>query len=478
MNCKRCVQEILNLLPLGTLVNSRGRASLRERSPDVSMATQDIWISHLLRRAGFGSTPKELAYYKKLGYENTVEELINPQAVDNSELERLIDDQQFDFTQIDDLRRWWLYRMTFTKRPLEEKLTLFWHGHFATGDAKVRNAYSMYVQNLLLRKHALGNFQDLLMGVTRDPAMIVYLDNQQNRRGKPNENYAREVMELFTMGIGNYTERDVKEAARAFTGWQRRQASFFFNARQHDYGEKNVLGVHGQLDGTDVVRILAARPATARFLAKKLIVFFAHDNPDPAFVEEIASVYVTSRFKIRPMLKAIFKHPSFLSEKSYHAKIKSPVELVVGTLKHLEIQNLDADLPTMMSRMGQNIFNPPSVKGWDGGAAWVSTDSMMERFNFAARATAQKFDEMHYYASPSELVYKQNLKNAGQLVDYFLNLLVESDMPLTCRQRLVKYVSTDLTGKSVAHLSDDRTLDAKLRGLVHLIMTSPAYQLS
>ena len=178
------------------------------------------------------------------------------------------------------------------------------------------------------------------------------------------------------------------------------------------------------------------------------------------------------------MLKAIFLHPTFLSVESYHAKVKSPVELVVGTLKHLEIQNLDADLPTMMSRMGQNIFNPPSVKGWDGGAQWVSTDAMMERFNFAARATAQKFDEMHYYASPSELVYKMNLRNAGQLVDYFLDLLVEGDVPYQCRKRLIAYVSTDLTGKTVAALPDDRTLDAKLRGLVHLIMTSPVYQLS
>ncbi len=442
------------------------------------MVTENIWINHLLRRAGFGATPKDLQHFTKLGYAEAVEELLNPQTVDNTELERLIEQQQFDFTQIDDLRRWWLYRMTFTKRPLEEKMTLFWHGHFATGNAKVKNTFAMYGQNLLLRKHALGNFQDLLMAITRDPAMIVYLDNQQNRRGKPNENYAREVMELFTVGIGNYSERDVKEAARAFTGWQTRQASFFFNDRQHDYGKKNVLGVAGDLDGNDVVKILTARPATARYLAKKLITFFACDNPDPAFVEEIASVYVTGRFKIRPMLRAIFRHPVFLSEKSYHAKIKSPVELVVGTLKHLEIQNLDADLPSMMSRMGQNIFNPPSVKGWDGGQAWVSTDSMMERFNFAARATAQKFDELHYYASPSELVYKQNLRNAGQVVDYFLNLLVEGDVPASCRKRLIAYVSTDLTGKTVPVLADDRTLDAKLRGLVHLIMTSPAYQLA
>lgn len=442
------------------------------------MVTGNVWISHLLRRAGFGATPKELAHYTKLGYAEAVEELLNPQTVDNSELEKLIADQQFDFTQIDDLRRWWLYRMTFTKRPLEEKMTLFWHGHFATGDAKVKNTFSMYGQNLLLRKYALGNFQDLLMGITRDPAMIVYLDNQQNRRGKPNENYAREVMELFTMGIGNYSEKDVKEAARAFTGWHTRQASFYLNERQHDYSSKNVLGVSGNLDGNDVVRILTARPATARYLAKKLITFFACDNPDPAFVDEIASVYITSRFKVRPMLRAIFRHPTFLSEKSYHAKIKSPVELVVGTLKHLELQNLDADLPSIMSRMGQNIFNPPSVKGWDGGAAWVSTDSMMERFNFAARATAQKFDELHYYVRPSELVYKQNLKNAGQVVDYFLGLLVEGDVPPQCRKRLIAYVSTDLTGKIVPALTDDRTLDAKLRGLVHLIMTSPSYQLA
>src|SRR5215471_46291 len=176
-------------------------------------------IAHLLRRAGFGATPDELRHYQALGYAGAVEELLNPARIDNSELEENVRLQDFDFTRLDDLKRWWIYRMAFTRRPLEEKMALFWHGHFATSARKVRNTYLMYLQNLLLREHALGDFHRLLLGVSQDPAMILWLDNQQNRRGKPNENYAREVMELFTLGLGNYSEKDIKDAARAFTGW-------------------------------------------------------------------------------------------------------------------------------------------------------------------------------------------------------------------------------------------------------------------
>jgi uncharacterized protein (DUF1800 family) len=444
----------------------------------VALSTQPALTAHLLRRAGFAATPKELAYYQSLGWDRALDELLHPERVDNSELERAIEAQNFDFTNVDDLRRWWLFRMSFSKRPLQEKMTLFWHGHFATGARKVNRPYAMYLQNTLFRKLALGNFADLLQAVSKDPAMILWLDNQQNRREKPNENYAREVMELFTMGIGNYREQDIKEAARAFTGWQVRPDGFFFNQRQHDFGVKTVLGQTGNLNGNDVISILVPQKATAQRLATKLCKFFVSDDPSPQLVDQIARTYLSSRYEIRPVLEALFTHPEFTSEKNFHAKIKSPAELVVGTVKTLQFQQIDPRLPNMMARMGQNLFEPPNVKGWDGGTTWISTDTMMERFNFAATITGAKFDDMQHYATPTQLVYAQKLQNAGDVVDYFVQLLLDGDLPDNTRSRLVQYVSSDSAGKPLAQLPDDSALDTKMRGLVRLIMSLPTYQLA
>lgn len=440
--------------------------------------TETVWLAQLLRRAGFGYTPQELKYYRSLGYAGTLNELLNPSLVDNSLLEKAIKEQTFDFTNPNDLRRWWLYRMLNTRRPLEEKMTLFLHGHFATSDRKVRNTHAMYVQNMLMRKHALGNFHDLLLGISKDPAMIIWLDNQQNRKGKPNENFAREVMELFTVGIGNYSEVDIKEAARAFTGWQTKPDGFFFNKGQHDFAQKTVLGVTGNLDGDEVISILVRRPETSKLLAHKLITFFAYENPDKSFVERVAARFREDRFSLASMLREIFEDRTFQSDRAYHAKIKSPAELVVGSIKTLQIENLDNDLPQQMGAMGQDLFHPPSVKGWDGGEAWISSDTLMERFNFAARVTTARFDELMKTTTPTQLIRKFALTNALELVDYFVDLLVDGDIPKSAKQRLVEYVSSDLDGKKVSMIEDERTLDAKLRGLVHLIMTLPTYQLT
>src|SRR4030095_6600645 len=209
---------------------------------------------------------------------------IKPKRIYNTEIDEYAKQQEFDFTRLVDMKRWWIYRMTFTHRPLEEKMTLFWHGHFATSARKVRNTSLMYLQNLLFREYALGDFHRLLLAVSKDPAMILWLDNQQNRRGRPNENYAREIMELFTMGLGNYSERDVKDAARAFTGWHVRNGSFAFSRFQHDFWKKTVLGTRGDLNGDEVVAILVRQPATARFLARKLVKFFVSDPPDESMV--------------------------------------------------------------------------------------------------------------------------------------------------------------------------------------------------
>lgn len=440
--------------------------------------SKTLWVNHLLRRAGFGATPEELQHYSSLSYDACLDELLHPERVDNTALEDDIKKQEFDYTNIEDLKRWWLYRMVYTRRPLEEKMTLFWHGHFATSNRKVSNSYAMYRQNLLFRKNALDSFGDMLHSVSKDPAMIIWLDNQQNRKAKPNENFAREIMELFTLGIGNYSETDVKEAARAFTGWQTLPNGFFLNQKQHDDGSKNVLGHTGTLNGDDVIEILVAQKATSRFLARKLVKFFVADNTDETLVDRIASVYVSSKYNMRKVLRALFTDDAFLSEHAYHGKIKSPAELIVGSIKTLQIRKLDANLPVVMARMGQDLLMPPNVKGWDGGTAWIATDTMMERFNFANRVTSSKFTEIAKYTSTTDLMDSQGLKSAGDVVDYFLKLLVDNDVPPSTRAKLVSYVSSDISGNPINQLPDDEIMACKLRGLVHLIMTLPTYQLA
>lgn len=440
--------------------------------------SDEFLIDHLLRRAGFGTTLQEQRYYRDLGFERSLNELLNPESVNDDALDKLLDDQNFDFTDLADLKRWWIYRMMFSKRPLQEKLSLFWHGHFATSNnGKVNNPYLMYQQNLLFRNLGMGRFDELLLAVSKDPAMIIWLDNKDNRKAKPNENYAREVMELFTMGIGNYSEQDVKEAARAFTGWAA-PSGFYFNKKQHDFGQKSFLGQSGNFGGEDIVRILSARPETARYLANKLITFFCMDNPEDAFVQRIADSYIKNKQNIRSTLLDLFSSNEFRSSRSYHAKIKSPAEFVIGTMKLLHVEKLDGDLPSVMARMGQNLFEPPNVKGWDGGMAWIATDTLMERFNFANRISTQKFDAKEGYINPEVLAKQFGSKNAKDMVDYFLARLVDEDVPANARKKLLEYVSTGIDGNELTTLPDAKTLDIKMRGLLHLIMTLPSYQLA
>lgn len=308
--------------------------------------------------------------------------------------------------------------------------------------------------------------------------MIVWLDNQQNRKGKPNENYAREIMELFSLGIGNYSEDDIKESARAFTGWQTKSTGFYFNAKEHDNGNKTFLGESGTFNGDDIVSILVKQDCIGKFLATKLCKFFVADEPSGQLVSDVAEAYTVDGDNIKQMLHTMFKHKEFKSKSSYHAKIKSPVELVVGTIKALQVKELDADLPSLLGRMGQNIFEPPSVKGWDGGASWIATDTMMERFNFATRITQEKFDAMQGYVHPIDLVKEQRLTDTTSIVAYFLNLLVDDDVPPSTKVELQNYLTSSPTGKQIDPLADERVLDSKLRGLVHLIMTLPTYQLA
>jgi uncharacterized protein (DUF1800 family) len=359
-------------------------------------------------------------------------------------------------------------RMLYTQRPLQEKMALFWHTHFATAASKVRAADLMLNQIQLFRDNALGNFETLLQNVTRDPAMLIWLDNNQNRKGRPNENYAREVMELFTVGIGNYTDNDVKEAARAFTGYtSNRQGQFVFNADQHDDGDKTFMGIVQNWDADDILAKLVRHPVTARFLTTKLFRFFVYDTPDPSTIDRLAATYIDSGFDMRAVMRDMFTGPEFLSAPALRGTVKQPIELVIGSLKALNVQNIGPDLPAATRRMGQDLLNPPDVSGWKGGDNWISATTLLERFNFADRLAAARAPDQPYFVDVAAQVQSHNLGTTADIVDHYLDVLVEGAVTPEARQSLIDFLS-----------AGDPTNETAVRGMLHLAMSLPNHQLA
>ena len=278
---------------------------------------------------------------------------------------------------------WWANRMLTTKRPLEEKLTLFWHGHFATGQNKVRDYRMMLKQNLMFRAQATGPLRDLLMGILQDPGMLVYLDNGENIKAHPNENFGRELLELFTMGVGNYSEKDVREAARAFTGWTNDALTFKFDATQHDDGVKTFLGRSGPFNGGDIVDIVLAQPVTAEFVSGKIYRYFVREELTPATRAALGKTYRESGYQLKPLLTQIFLSRDFYSPASAATAIKSPVHLVVSTYKKMGLSEIPTipDFGRMTASLGQSLFDPPNVAGWAGGRTWITPSTLLQRGN-------------------------------------------------------------------------------------------------
>jgi len=372
-------------------------------------------FAHLLNRAGFGTTPSEVEAWSKLTCGQAVDKLVDWESVPDTlvppawtneidailvqreEFRKLPDQEkkkkakEFQREQrrnLEDLRGWWLEAMWKTPRPLQEKLTLFWHGHFATSSEKVKLTWFMWKQNQLFRENAHGNFKKLLVEVARDPAMLVWLDGRQNKVGAANENFARELMELFTLGEGHYTEKDIQESARAFTGWvaggAKRKESSFVRFR-HDDGIKTFMGKSGKFLDTDIIDLILQQPRTAEFVAQKIWTFFAYENPEPEVVQSLAATFRNSGYELKPLLKQMFLSQEFYSEKSLHTQFKSPVVWMIGTLRNLEVDRMPKLLSSATLRlMGQDLFAPPSVKGWDGGRTWISTNTLLLRNNLAS----------------------------------------------------------------------------------------------
>jgi len=345
--------------------------------------------AHLWRRAGFGAPPPVVRETLKLGPAEAAARVVAGPASDPAvrDLETI---RESVLGSEDAARAWLIARMVRSAHPLREKLALFWHGHFATSIRKVRKLDWMMRQYGLFLRHGLGRFGLLLEKVTRDPAMIRWLDNETNAKGRANENYARELFELFTLGVGNYTEQDVKQSARAFTGWHILHDRFHFSKSLHDDGEKTLLGQTGRFDGDDVVRIALEQKACARFLSRKLLVFFLHPDPPPDLVEGLAAVMRERDYDMSATLRVLFGSRAFFAPANRRALIKSPIDFGVGAARALEIPvDAQAAVPALRE-MGQELLAPPNVKGWPGGRDWINTASWLARIDAARGLAAAK----------------------------------------------------------------------------------------
>lgn len=358
---------------------------------------------HLLNRAGFGATPAEVAAAVAAGRDATIEGLFlppelqvplevpekttfkdglaRPDEMDRDDARRM--SRRLDRDQLNQYTSWWFDTMQSGADPLRDRMTLFWHGYFTSSQRDVRSSYQMIQQNQLLRANALGSFEELLFGIAKDPAMLEYLDNDENKKGNPNENFAREVMELFTLGEGHYTEDDIKEAARAFTGWRSRRGEFREQTRQHDTGKKTILGETGRFDGDDVLEMLLRQDECGPHVAGRLLAYLEGVEPSPERKAHYGALLAAADYDVGTLLRELFRDPHFYSDAVVGQRVAGPIDHLVGMSRRLELDPPDIWLTYGTELLGQELFNPPNVKGWPGGMAWITTASFMHRGNLA-----------------------------------------------------------------------------------------------
>ena len=459
-------------------------------------------MAHLLRRAGFGATFEELEASVAEGYEATVERLLHPEDApewDDALFRRYHVDQN-SVMLIESAQSYWLYRMINSLRPLEEKIALFWHGLFATAYGKLNHAKAVVNQTNTFRRHGLGTFRNLLSELSRDPAMIFWLDNKDNHRDAPNENYGRELLELFSMGIGTYTEADVKAAARAFTGWTianqdymsvrasrdsiwphgRLDWQFVYRPEDHDDSEKTFLNQTGRFNGEDVLDIICGHPASSWFLAGKLYAFFVSDQPDEAATQVIAEDLRRTGGDVRSAMRTIFLSDFFRSRQARHAKVKSPAEVVAGVARlagafgapRWTIVNLALDT----SFMGQEILNPPTVEGWHTGTEWVDTGTLMERVNSAALLLGDS-SQPGVKTIIRRLRSENELYSPEELVDSCLVLCGALEASEATRRELVQYASSQ-GSLDLESPFQDGCAEQRVADLLQLIVSTREYQMA
>jgi uncharacterized protein (DUF1800 family) len=446
--------------------------------------------AHLLNRAGFGGSPDEIAALHARGRKGAVEAMLDgaisgtpapawsakPAEPIRRELMSLPPEEQkqkreeFRMERQEESRElvvWWMQRMRTTANPLREKMTVFWHGHFATSIRKVVSPRLMWRQNETLRQEAFRDFGTIVRAMSRDPAMLIWLDLHRSRRDNPNENWARELMELFTLGVGHYSETDVKESARAFTGYRiGRGAEFRFWPREHDDGSKTFLGQKGEWSGDDIIRIILEQPQCARFLCEKIWEFFVEDPAPPAVVNRLANAWVGAKYDVPALLRIIFSSEEFYAPAVRRTQIKSPVQWVISTARMLEIP-LPGDLALLnaLRQLGQVPFAPPNVKGWAGGKSWISASTLLFRYNLAGYLVGA-------IGRDAEIDYARIAPDAlrddpRKLVDALITRLFQE--PIGSRERAT----------FLEYAERKRPLGEKrIAGLLHLMMSTPQFQLT
>ena len=457
--------------------------------PSVSWNRQRA--AHLLRRAGFGGTPAELGRALTEGREATVDRLLDFERTSTADLDARLAAFRFDLTtfyndsdsrnyeQFVNLSRWWILRMVYSPRPLEEKLTLFWHNHFASSYAKVDTPPLLYAQNQLFRRLGEGRFESLLLAVAKDPAMLFYLDNNTNVKESIQENWGRELLELFTMGVNHYSQTDVRAAAAAFTGWTTQfepPYAFFVDDSEHDAGPKTFLGQTGNLDGTDIITILARRPETAEFVTTKLARFFLGRNPGRGLARRLQDLFLSVSGDIRAVVRAILLSDEFDESADNSDQVKSPIEFCVGALRNLGATT-DGALPLDFgSLIGQALFLPPNVAGWPawtyGTTRWINTGAYAGRLLFAELLAATIPGEASSWWQARDF-FPATLGSADALIDFLAERFSMPPPSAALRRALGAYLAQMGTWR----WNLDDVADRWGRGAVRLVLSSPEYQL-
>ena len=441
-------------------------------------------VGHLFRRAGFGASFADLERGLADGHAKSLDRILAGGPAD-ADFEKSSDFMASERSlpagsPAVQLAAWWLYRMLRTPHSLHEKLCLFWHNHFATSIAKVQNARYMLGQYQLISKHALGHFGAMLHEMTLDPAMLVWLDAKESKKGKPNENYARELMELFSLGIGHYTETDIREAAKAFTGYTVKAGQAAFTAKEHDDGPKSVLGKKGKHKAADIVEICLSQEACPRFIVTKLYHFFFTDaeSPKREFLEPLVKQYRDSKFDTAKLVATMLRSNHFFAPEVYRAKVKSPVEFAVGIVRGLEGNVGPLSLANALETLGQVLFAPPSVKGWDGGPAWLNGQTLLFRQNLALALTSTVDTRFGRRCDP--VIALGNHKQSGEdaAIAFFLKVFLQGDASPEARELLLDYAKKSKATKYPPFWSADDVTHHRLRALAHLTLTLPEFQLN
>lgn len=472
-----------------------------------TMTSEKALMAHLMRRAGFGASSGELDRLVEQGYDETVEQLLDidqPTSMTDNMIRRYHGEYSGMMGNLSPGANW-MYRMISTDAPLREKLNLMWHGMYATGYSKVPNGKVLHDQIRMFERHGMGSFKNLLIEISKDPAMIVWLDNVQNHKGSINENYGRELLELFSMGVGNYSEHDVKEAARAFTGWTignteymtlkaardsvwpygRLSYHFEYKADDHDNGEKEFLGRKGNFNGEDIVDIICEQPATAEFLSRHIYSFFVADEPpvpewpykpprNPEAIAALSNVYFESNYSIKAMLRFLFKSDFFKSEEARFQRIKGPAELIASVMRLTEeFGKPDISMNPMSQQaqfMGQHLLSPPSVEGWHWGTEWIDSGALVERVNFAS----EHFGNLD---NPGVQSLVNRILEAGDdiapetVVDNALVELAITEISDTSRDALIEFAT-----KQSEIATADQTPRERVVNILKLVGATPEFQ--